>query len=126
MIIEYIATRSLIAGRAVGEVIEFEFNLTRKDRATNTNSNTLTALDGTQTTRIHSHIVTYGITTATLKDGDADIMREFLSSVAGGETFTVRFNDTDEAETYVLSGNHSERRVGQLEWFRFSFRIRAA
>lgn len=123
MIINYTSKRELIPGRQIGDVDQITFGLTRNDIVRKPNASTHKALNGKVTTRLHSYVVNIRLTTGIIKDDDVLLFREFLASCAGGELFSVAFTDTDDYEIYTLQGSQSESRVGNQDWFKFSFEI---
>ena len=123
MIIQYTSKREPIPGRQIGDVDQLTFGLTRSDIIRKPNASTHRALNGKVTTRLHSYVTNIRLTTGIIKGDDVLLFREFLASCAGGEIFSVLFDDTDEAELYTLVNGQSESRVGNQEWFKFSFEI---
>lgn len=124
IIIQYEAARDLVPGREAGEFVQIELPVVRRDRRTTTRAARHEALDGTQAVRHHNTKVFYSITTGTQGEAGAEVVREFLASVAAGEQFTFSPTETAEGALYVLSGEPSEARVGNFENFRFTFEVR--
>lgn len=115
----------LIAGHSELTEYSFEVPLLAFNSSTTRAQNTVTALSGRSFTTLKHIKVNHSIQTRPTKDQDLrDQMREFLSSVAGGEEFSIdlfgKLLSEDDPITCKISGNYSQA-LTQGKFYAFSF-----
>lgn len=91
-------------------------------------------MSGATETVLITNLKTWQMTTAAVRGGELDVVREFLESVLGGESFQFdefgRSGAPDDPVNVLLVGTYKEQRAvrqgdgGQDDYFRFSFKIR--
>lgn len=125
--ITYTAKRNVDASRIEDVIYVFNVGLTQFTRNVNRQQNTTTSLSGERFTTLHRLDETYDISTVPINDSALLVqMREFLDSVAGGESFSVdafgSVGSADNPITLVLDGNYTESLVDLTGFYSFSFK----
>ena len=127
--ISYTATRKVITGHTTGYLYEMEIPFNRFDSSMKVQRKAHVSLGGQQETvltRVDSEI---SITMGEFHRTRLPEIREFVHSVAGGESFTVdaygTIATTDERISVQMTSNSvREQRVGTTEFFKISFKVR--
>lgn len=117
--INYTAKRNVSGGRTIGNNYSLTLNLVRFDRAPEPQKNTIITLNGTQYDNFHRLDIMREVQTA--PENDAATLaqtREFLDSVAGGETFTI------DSVNHKLIGSAKDTLVEMSGYYTFSFKAR--
>lgn len=126
--IRYYAKRNIDASRSAGTEYSFDVALTAFTRQVERKEETATSLSGIRFTTLHRLDQGYQVTTAPINDSAIlTQMREFLDSVAGGETFYIDpfgsvLTPNNEYQL-VLNGNYSETLVDLSGFYSFSFKV---
>lgn len=120
----------LVAGHSALTEYSFELPLLSFNSTANRSQTTVTALSGKTFTTLKHIKKTYSIQTRPTKDEAlAAQVREFLSSVAAGEEFSLdpfgKLLQADEPLTCKLSGNYSQT-ISQGKYFSYSFGVEQA
>lgn len=126
--ISYVAKRKLITGHISGASYELTLPFSQFNSSININKKTHTSLSGQQETvltRIDNRI---SIALSEFPRTMLPQIREFIHSVAGGETFTVDAYGSaaipdDPLMVQLASTRVKEQRVGTSEFFRLSFQV---
>lgn len=125
--ITYTAKRNVDGSRTSGIVYSFDVNLNQYTRQVDRHADTMVSLSGTRITTFHRIDENYNVSTVPINDSTLlTQMREFLDSVAGGETFTLdafgSVASPDNAITFVLE-NYTETLVDLSGFYSFSFKV---
>lgn len=116
-VINYTAKRNVDASRTVGNSYNLTLNLVRFDREPVPQKKTVHSLSGVQYDTFHRLDIKRNIQTAPENDSDTLTQtREFLDSVAGGETFQI------DSVDHKLEGGAKETLVEMSGYYTFSFR----
>ena len=127
--ISYTALRKIMTGHQSGDLYEMEIPFARFDSSMRIQKKSHTSLGGQQETvltRVDNEI---GITIGEFSRTQLGQMREFIHSVAAGETFTVDAYGTvstidDPICVQMTSNSVREQRVGTSDFFKISFKVR--
>jgi len=126
--ITYTAKRNISDGRSALTEYSFEVPLLNFDREPLRKKSVSASLSGIRHTVLHRIDNFYKIKTAPIKNTTLlNQMREFIDSVAAGETFTIDAFGTIAAPNNPLSfeidGDYSESLVEISGFYSFSFRV---
>lgn len=132
--VTYTAKESLTPGHVAGTVYTIEFRCRARDPGKDIRKSERRALSGKTETLLWRNKNTRQVTTGAVQGAEREIIREFLESVIGGETFL--FDEfggdgqPDRPVSMMLVGSYRENRVAQQgdggrdDYFRFTFTIR--
>lgn len=134
---EYNPTTSA-AGHASGSSYAIGFDAEQLDRSSKTQKTRKTSIGGSIETTYQRSEVTWAVKTTLLEETDLKFWREFLGSVAGGESFTfdpygsssvgddgLRDTVADTSLTCIIdSDSTSEDREGTSRYYRIGFNVR--
>lgn len=116
-VINYTAKRNVTGGRTIGNSYNLTLNFVRFDREPVSQKKTVHSLSGVQYDTFHRLDIKRNIQTAPEDDSSTlDQTREFLDSVAGGETFQI------DSVDHKLEGSAKESLVELSGYYSFSFR----
>lgn len=125
-VISYTAKRSIAANRELNKVYKFEIPLTQFKRVSKRAHNTATSLSGAKQVLLHR--IDYNYQCSTIPVNDASMitqMREFLDSVAGGETFYMdglgSLSSPDNTQSFTIDGDYDEQLIDITGYYQFSF-----
>lgn len=133
--INYVAKRDLITGHVASTSYDIETEATQIDQGHVRDATIKTSLGGKTTTVLRKQdkkwSMTIGPFARTGGEGTLEQVIEFLSSVAGGEAFTLDPYGTlaspDNAVAVVLdSKGYSPKRLGLSDYFTISFVAKVA
>ena len=130
MIVTYSAKRKISSGHVASTNYDLETIPQRLDLAMPAKKKDATALDGTTETLLHRLDEEYSIETGEFDLADRDLWQEFWASVIASEPFTIDLegslaNPTVTKNAILSPGSKPKlKRVGQLQKFSFSFKIR--
>jgi len=130
MNISYTAKRNLIAGHVSGSVYNVECTPELLNPITNFNREQVTTLSGTQHFNLLNIDEGWKVKSAWIQSSDEQKKwKEFLHSVAGGETFSFDAYGTsasaDNVQSVVLmSSDASPLRVGTTNIFQYDFEVK--
>lgn len=120
----------LISGHTAGTEYSFDVPLKTFNRSIKRKQNSAVSLSGRRITTLHHIKNTYTVETIPL-NGATDLanMREFLTSVVGGEQFTIDAYGTvatpNNQQEVILIGDINENLVDVTGFYSFSFRVEA-
>ena len=126
----YTAKRRLAPGHAIDTEYDFIIDGAAIDQDEATEAQTTTALDGSSETDFQRIDVFWDATTDFIETAQRLAeFREFLASAAGGEVFTFDPEATsatavDEYSVKLVSQRHRRSRVGMLDAYTYSLRMR--
>lgn len=134
--IQYVATRSLVAGRTIGATVTWDFLLADLDRMSSTTGSQQTSLAGAVYTTFIRQAVSWQVTSAPASGATARQWREFLDSASDGQSlgfgaYTSSTASPTDRRAVVLDirRGYRERRTGrvggggQSDYFQFSFNL---
>lgn len=126
----YTAKRSVIDSHSELTEYEFEVALNKFERSAKRDQETSPSLSGLRYTVLHRIDIGFDVSTIPIKDTDLlDQMREFLDSVAGGESFSIDVFGTalapNNALELILDGDYTENMVDISGYYAFSFKVLA-
>ena len=126
MYINWTPLRALVGAGSDGKI---EINLQKYDRKPKITAKESRSLSGNTETTLHR--IDYETTVSTVPTADAAIqgkMREFMASVAAGETFTFDALGTEatpvNAQTVTMIANSYNENRESVLYFSYAFRLR--
>ncbi len=127
--VTYTAKRSVVGSHTAGSTYALDFSAGKLNRKSKTRQKTKTAMGGQSETLRYRQTITWDITTTRVNGANMPLLREFLDSVDGGETFTFDAYGTaatpdNPVNCKIDSDGYSETRHGGTDTFRVSFRVR--
>lgn len=132
--VTYTAVRELVTGHVADQTYTIALRVNSLERGKKVRRSEQEALSGKSEALLWHNLKTFQATTAALRGGELEAVREFLESVSGGEPFAFdEFGSVGAPHNPInvlLVGNYSERRAvrqgdgGDKDYFRFSFSFR--
>ena len=126
----YTAKRRLASGHSVETEYDYVIDGAAIDQDESIESETTTSLNGSMETDFQRIDVFWDVSTDFIETATRLAeFREFLASVAGGEVFTFDPEATDgtavdEYQVKLVSQRHRRRRIGMLDAYTYSVRMR--
>lgn len=130
MIIAYTAKRNLISGHAAGTLYTIDIPMAVIDRSTAAAIDRQIPMDRSQgVTLVESLEDSWRFQTSVIEAATRDLMREFLGSTVGGETFTLDpYGVSGTADSpftaEMVSSRWGESRIQTTNYFQISFEVR--
>ena len=126
--VTYLAKRNLAGGHSVDTSYDLETECSVLNPSDVADIKQSFTLDGTPETVFNNLSERWSVTTI-VDQSDYNLWREFWSSVAGGESFTFdaygSIATPDNPITVVMVGGATPKRVGTVDSWQFSFKVRA-
>lgn len=126
----YSATNDLIGGRSVGDVVLLDLGVQEALRSRSVEKSVQRSQGGAMEVLWHRADVTWTVTLEPVSGTQLDIVREFMASTEGGESFTMDLYGTSSRPKTVkrIDDGYSEQpfiRVGtvQRDWFVIQFQV---
>lgn len=124
----YTAKRSLIDSHSAETEYSFEVALNKFERSPKREKETSASLSGNRFTVLHRIDMFFEVSTVPIKDISLIYqMREFLDSVAAGESFIIDAFGTElqpyQQKVVEIDGDYSESMVDISGYYAFSFKV---
>lgn len=117
----------LVSGHVAGAEYSFDFDVSNASESPKTNRHTSRSLSGKSQSTLYSHDYIWSVTSTTITKGSVEWrnFREFISSVRGGESFTLDIfganSSPDNPLVMIINNNSAGFNHAQIDLYRVSF-----